>query len=101
MTDVQLKEYLEALIREQDRRIDQALAASRSAVDKAEKAQERRLDLLNEFRAQASDEARKYAQREVVEPQLSKLEESVAKLYGGLAAVSAVAIGVLVKLFVS
>jgi len=107
---VTLRDHLERIIAEQDRRISQALAANRlavdaaltaakEAVDKAEKAQERRLDLLNEFRGQAADEARKYAQRNVIEPQLSKLESAVSRLYGGVAVGSGLALAAAVKVF--
>ena len=97
---VSLRDHFTALMNAQDRRVEQALTASREAVDKAEKAQERRLDLLNEFRAQSADEARKYAQREVVEPRLNKAETQIARLYGGLAVVAFVGIANLVKVFI-
>ena len=91
--------YFERVISDQDRRVDQALIASRDAVDKAERAQERRLDLLNEFRGQAADESAKYAQRAVVEPRLSKLEDAISRAYGGLIVVAFVGIANLVKLW--
>lgn len=98
---VSLRDHFNALRAEQDRRIEQALLAAKDAVDKAERAQERRLDLLNEFRAQAADESRKYAQREVVEPAIGKLETQVARLYGGLGVVAFIGVANLVKLFLS
>ncbi len=91
--------YFERVIADQDRRIEQALSAARDAVDKAEKAQERRLDLLNEFRAQAADEGRKYALRESVEDRLSKLETNIARLYGGLAVVAFVGIANIIRIW--
>jgi vacuolar-type H+-ATPase subunit H len=94
---VSLKEYFTALREEQDRRIEQALAAARQAVEKAEKAQERRLDLLNEFRAQAADESKKYALRETMDG----ISTQVSRLYGGLVVVGIVGVANLVKLFFS
>ncbi len=91
--------YFERVISDQDRRTEQALIASRDAVDKAEKAQERRLDLLNEFRAQSADEGRKYALRDSVEDRLSKLETNIARLYGGLAVVAFVGIANLIRIW--
>ncbi len=91
--------YFERLLAEQDKRIQQALTASSIAVDKAEKAQERRLDLLNEFRAQASDEARKYALREAVEDRLGKIETNIARIYGGLAVVAFVGVANLIRVW--
>ncbi len=91
--------YFERVIADQDRRIEQALHASRDAVDKAEKAQERRLDLLNEFRAQAADEGRKYALREAVEDRLGKIETNIARIYGGLAVVAFVGIANVIRIW--
>ena len=96
---VTLRDHFTALLDAQDRRIDQAITSSKEAVDKAEKAQERRLDLLNEFRAQSKDESARFAQRDVVEPRVDKLEAQVARLYGGLVVVAFVGVANLVKLF--
>jgi hypothetical protein len=103
---ISLRDHFNALRQEQDRRIEQALTAAKDAVDKAEKAQERRLDLLNEFRAQAADEARKYALRETVEQtfrerdsRLGKTETQIARLYGGLAVVAFVGLANVIKLW--
>ncbi len=93
--------YFERIIHDQDRRINQALDSSTLAVGKAEQAQERRLDLLNEFRAQSKDEQAKFALRENTEPRLVNVETSIARLYGGLFAVSLIGIANLVKLFLS
>jgi hypothetical protein len=54
--------------------------AAQKAIDKAEEAIQRRLDLLNEFRAQIADEATKYAQREVVDAQIKSLDARVTDL---------------------
>ena len=92
---VSLKEYLTALIDELDRRMVQTAGDARLAVEKAEKAQERRLDLLNEFRAQAADESKKYALRDTVET----LSAQISRLYGGLIVVGVIGVANLVKLF--
>ncbi len=91
--------YFERIINDQDKRIEQALKAAREAVDKAEKAQERRLDLLNEFRSQSKDEQSRFSLRETVEPRITNVETSIARLYGGLFMVSLIGIANLVRLF--
>lgn len=96
---VSLKEHFNALRMEQDRRIDQALQAARVAVDKAEQAQERRLDLLNEFRQQSIDEQAKFAPREIVDDRLGRLELNIARLYGGLVVLGFIGITNLVRIW--
>ncbi len=103
---VSLRDHFTALLSAQDRRIEQALTASKLAVDKAETSQERRLDLLNEFRAQAADESVKYALRENVEQlnlaglrRITNLETQVARLYGGLAVVAFIGLAGISKAF--
>ena len=100
-------------LEERDRRIEQrftsqalavdaALAAAKEAVDKAEKAQERRLDLLNEFRSQSQDEQVRFATKEYVEAiveRLNKVETSIARSQVGAGLIAAAIVGVLVKLF--
>ena len=109
-TDVSLREYIAQTINALDRQITTELKAlrretqtarenARAAVQKAEQAQERRLDLLNEFRAQAADESRKYAQRDVVEPRIEKLEAALSRAYGGLFVVAFVGIANLIKVW--
>lgn len=96
MSDVSLRDYLIGKIEEQDRRLTQlvedraernklAITAAKEAVTKAEAANERRLALLNEFRAQSADEAKKYVPREVfgqMERRVSKNETIIANLQG-------------------
>jgi len=109
-TDVSLREYIGALIAALDRQVNTEIEAlrretqtaaegARTAVEKAEAAQEHRLDLLNEFRAQAADEAQKYAQRDVVEPRIDKLEAALSRAYGGLFVVAFVGIANLIKVW--
>lgn len=111
-TDVSLREYLGLRIDALDRHVTGEIASlreatmtantvARAAVEKAEQAQERRLDLLNEFRAQASDEAQKYSQRDVVEPRIDRLESALNKAYGGILVVAFVGIANLVKLWLT
>jgi hypothetical protein len=92
---VSLKEHVQALIDNMDRRLTEAQLNSKEAVKLATTAQDRRLDLLNEFRAQQGDEARKYALRETVD----SLNSQVSKIWGGLVVVALVGIANLVKLF--
>ncbi len=91
--------YFERIIADQDKRIEQALKAAREAVDKAEQAQERRLDLLNEFRSQSKDEQSRFALREETERRMLYVESGIARLYGGLFVVSLIGVANLVRVF--
>jgi len=84
-----LKELFDRTVADRDVRVDLAMSAAKEAVTKAEVANERRLDLLNEFRAQQADEARKYALTIVVDQRfdgvserLGRAEQSVSTLQG-------------------
>jgi len=90
---VKLREHLEAQIVGLDRRLTEAiegrdvrvqlaLSASKEAMQKAEAANESRLALLNEFRAQSADEARKYALAAVIDNELSSLEKRIQRNEG-------------------
>ena len=80
MTDhVSLKELMDRTFADRDVRVNLALSAAKEAVTKAEAANDRRLDLLNEFRAQQADEARKYALSAVVEQSFRGLEERAGR----------------------
>ena len=92
---VSLERHFEVQIEALDRRLTEAQANAKEAVKVANLAQERRLDLLNEFRGQQADEARKYALRETVD----SLSSQVSKIWGGLVVVALVGIANLVKLF--
>ena len=92
---VSIKEHFKELLTALDKRVEQALLASRAAVDKANSANEKRLDLLNEFRGQAADEGQRYALRETVD----NLSSRLSYLYGGLVVVGVIGIANLVKLF--
>lgn len=58
-----LSAHLEAMMREADRRYEQRFDAQEKAVAKAETAAEKRLDSVNEFRAQLSDQAQTFMPR--------------------------------------
>lgn len=67
--------------RDADRdRVQLALTSAKEAVDKAEQANERRLGLLNEFRGQQADEARKYVPRETYDLAVGQLQDRIAVL---------------------
>jgi len=96
---VSLYDHFNAIRIEQDKRIEQALTAAKDAVGKAEKAQERRLDLLNEFRAQAADESKKYALKDTTDVRLNMLDTHIARIYGGMLVIGFIGIANLVKLW--
>ncbi len=92
MSDIPLKEYVEALMAERDRRVEQrfsdqeravnaALAAAEKAVNKAEVAAEKRFEATNEFRAQLSDQATTFMPRREAEQQIDQLSERVGELW--------------------
>jgi len=85
---------LRSLIEGQGRLVGQAAESAQRAISKAEEVTEKWLQLPNEFRAQQGDESKKYSLRETVEKQfsdagmsVSKLENQISRLYGGLAVV--------------
>ena len=58
--------------------------------------------MLNEFRAQAADESKKYAlvdSLEVANNRITKLENSIARAYGGLMVVSFIGVANFVKIW--
>jgi len=80
-----LKELFDRTIADRDVRVNLALSAAKEAVMKAEAADEKRFALLNEFRGQQADEARKYATRESVEQSIKTMEHRLTVSETGLA----------------
>ncbi len=74
-----LKELFDRTIADRDVRVNLALSAAKEAVQKAEAADEKRFALLNEFRAQQADEARKYAPSELVNQSFKNLEDRLTR----------------------
>lgn len=99
---ITLREYLDGRITELDRVLTEriamqaqmlaaAQAAAESAAAAADRANERRLDLLNEFRAQSKDEQATFVPRETfdsrndaIAARLQKVEAEIAVLQGRL-----------------
>jgi len=92
---VSLKDYFDEVLRQMDLRLREADSNAKEAIKVANTAQEHRLNLLNEFRAQSSDEAKKYALRETVDA----LGKQVSTIWGGLVVVALIGVANLVKLF--
>lgn len=63
VNEVSLREYLEALLAEREKRVTQMERDAKEALRKAEVALEKRLDLLNEFRAQSANEQANFVRR--------------------------------------
>ncbi len=102
MSEVSLKDHFDRMLKEQDRRIEQAHRASKEAVAKAEQAIDKRLDLLNEFRAQSADESAKYVTHDhldALKDRLSTLEGSINKAHGAILLLALLGVANLVKLF--
>ncbi len=106
--NVSLKEFFEAQLEALDRRTERTAVDAREALLKAETALERRLDLLNEFRAQAAEESKKYILQPLYDTnhaaltlRVSKIEIAVSRLYGGVVVVGMIGIANLVKLWLA
>lgn len=84
---------------DQDRTLQTALHSAKEAVEKAETAQERRLDHLNQFREQSRDEQRKFATKEVVYPRLDRLESIAAKMAGAVGVLALIGVSNLIKIW--
>ena len=67
-----------------------ALTAAEKAVDKANEANEKRLDGLNELRALASDQASTFARKDVTDTKLDTLSEKVSSMEGRLLAIATI-----------
>ena len=92
MTDVALRDYLERLIHEADRRYEQRFAASEQAVLKAERTMSSRLDSMNEFRDALKDQAARMATRvevDRIDESVQALQRDKANLDGRLVVLSA------------
>ena len=94
---VSLQDHFREILKQMDRRLTDADLNAKEAIKVANTAQEHRLNLLNEFRAQSSDESKKYALRETVDA----LSKQVSTIWGGLVVVGLVGVANLVKLFFS
>lgn len=102
---ISLFEHLNALWVERDKRIEQAQRTAEIAQRRADEALEKRLDLLNEFRAQNMDESAKYAAKEMVEARLDALAGRITAIesrsagagaaWGWVVAIATVAVGVI------
>lgn len=105
MTDVALRDHLEAMIREMDRRYEQRFLASEHAVMKSENSMNVRLTSMNEFRDALNDQAGRMATRaelERVDQEVQDLRRAKANLdgrllalAGGLSALTSVAVWIL------
>lgn len=91
MSEVPLREHLEALIAAQaslfsqrladsSKAIDAALAAAKEAVIKAENSTERRLELLNEFRGAMKDQTSTMLPRGEAYLMKDTLEQAIARV---------------------
>ena len=72
-----LEKYLLAQLVAKANEFEAVHTADQTAITKSEEALTRRLDLLNEFRSQMADEAKKYAQREVVDAKFAAIDKQI------------------------
>ena len=76
-TDVSLREHVTMMVQHVQARCDERFAAMQRAIDVAFEASERRLDSVNEFRAQLGDQTRTFVTREVLDALVSKLQGEI------------------------
>lgn len=82
-----LRDLFEANRKSDKEAIALALQAAEKAVDKANEANEKRLDGLNELRALANDQSSTYARKDVTDAKLETLGEKVASIEGRFLAI--------------
>lgn len=93
MTEVSLKEYLERLLDDSNRKHELRFNLSDLAISKAERTINQRLNSMNEFREALKDQANKMATRielESLSKQFSEIKEAKAYLDGRLVVIAAV-----------
>lgn len=89
--EVHLKEYIEKILGEMDRRYMDRFKLSDEAVAKAERTMNERLNSMNEFREALKEQAGRMATRvelEKVDTNVQELQRAKAKMDGGLLVVS-------------
>lgn len=75
-----LKEYLEQLIKDQDKYTEAKFLAIKEAVLKAETANDKRFDSVNEFRQQLNDQTNTFLSRNEYNAQHKALEDRVSDI---------------------
>lgn len=86
-----LRELLETRINEMDRRfgerfeaadraVEVGLRVAKEAVDKAEAAQDKRMEAMNEFRAQLADQTATFVPRSELDQHFDQIEKSIDEL---------------------
>ncbi len=91
MTDVALRDYFEKRLEDLDRRITERFASSDSAVAKAERTMNERLNSMNEFRDALKDQSSRMATRvevDKIDEQVRELQRAKANLDGRLVILS-------------
>jgi hypothetical protein len=79
-TLVTLRIYLEALIKSTQRTLAAAMDASEKAIGKAEQANEKRFEAVNEFRSQLNDQTAGFIPRVEYDSAHQRLQDQVNKL---------------------
>lgn len=75
-----LKELIEQRLDSMDKALTAALQATKEAIQKAENANEKRFDGVNEFRAQLGDQARTLMPRSEAEQRFNQLADDILRL---------------------
>jgi 16S rRNA C1402 (ribose-2'-O) methylase RsmI len=85
-TDVSLREHVTMMVQNLQERCDERFRAMQRATDIAFEANERRLDAVNEFRAQLGDQTRTFVTREVMDAHVSRLQGEIERVRSDLEA---------------
>lgn len=75
-----LKEWVDQRFNESDKAMSAALQAAQHAVDKAEKATEKRFESVNEFRAALTDLTRSFVPRSEYEQRVKSMDATILRL---------------------
>lgn len=67
-----------------------ALSSAEKAVDRANEANEKRLDGLNELRALANDQSATFARKEVIDTRIDSLAERISSIEGRFLAIATI-----------
>ena len=85
---VSLREYFDAVLAERQRAVELQFGATSQQVQITASALEARLESMNEFRAQISEERADYARRDYLDMRISSLDSRLKTLEGMIANMS-------------
>lgn len=79
-----LKEYVDLALNNLDEKIEQRFISTKDAVDKADRATDKRFESVNEFRQQLNDQARQFVTKEEYKVAHRAIEDKVEQVNVGI-----------------